>query len=399
MEGVKEAPKKEEREHPKIHTLVRAINQFATEKAKLSGLGTPNTHILAHFYVRIKGITLFTEGGNYDWEKVYGDMYNMVSAFEAYFLSETCVECGEECHTGRACQEFIYVFEEIPQVCSPNQYQLLTATRILCDDCVLRFVQRDSLESESILEPCIMTLPIFAFAFAMQDVLTDLFQTIQKPIPFQFHIRHDKESLKEIRAFGSGRAFQRRCKFKCQNCGEDTLPYDSELTHPVSITITQKPHAKTDKTDFVSLYRHFCSIRCFQNSLSKFANSRIRGNYEAEGDDNFMSDVIESIKKVNIYKALHEKYDIRETTCASGSDCISPGEEHAKNCTKFCSACSIKAYCSSECQAKDWKRGHKEECRVFKTLWTDQVVKPLIKGSYYFGREIPMIYYPNISYE
>ena len=38
----------------------------------------------------------------------------------------------------------------------------------------------------------------------------------------------------------------------------------------------------------------------------------------------------------------------------------------------FCAECKTAAYCSKECQRKDWKTQHKEECDVFKNVKKDE---------------------------
>ena len=63
---------------------------------------------------------------------------------------------------------------------------------------------------------------------------------------------------------------------------------------------------------------------------------------------------------------------------------------YCSNCGKLgpnkkCSACSLRQYCSKECQLQDWKSGHKDFCkkaskRVEKTKDVDAAVCPKCNG-------------------
>jgi hypothetical protein len=42
-----------------------------------------------------------------------------------------------------------------------------------------------------------------------------------------------------------------------------------------------------------------------------------------------------------------------------------PGDPGVPATLKLCGGCKVTRYCSTECQRKDWKMGHKEFCKSF----------------------------------
>jgi hypothetical protein len=45
-----------------------------------------------------------------------------------------------------------------------------------------------------------------------------------------------------------------------------------------------------------------------------------------------------------------------------------PGDPGVPATLKLCGGCHTTRYCSIECQRKDWKMGHKEACKLFRSL-------------------------------
>jgi hypothetical protein len=50
-----------------------------------------------------------------------------------------------------------------------------------------------------------------------------------------------------------------------------------------------------------------------------------------------------------------------------------PGEPGVPATMKLCGGCKMVRYCSTECQSKDWRMGHRELCQAWAKAWAEQV--------------------------
>lgn len=57
----------------------------------------------------------------------------------------------------------------------------------------------------------------------------------------------------------------------------------------------------------------------------------------------------------------------KEESSQEMGHCMCCGKEACEDVVLMkCSACKAVVYCSSECQRKDWKTGHKQKCHILR---------------------------------